>query len=202
MGKGFRLVNLLCFGAGVLLVVTFFYPLWCLTAQAVQYETEFPEGLKVYVYLFKIGGDVYELNIMNTWIGAHFPEQVPEMVIFPVFFGGLAFLCFGVVFLNHWKASVLKLALILCLLLTLIGAGSLQWRLYTFGHQRDPHPPISVPDFTAPVLGSMKLWNWKITTRLDVGAYTIGLATLLVTLAYIITGRESREKSVKKGEAQ
>lgn len=202
MGKRFWLVNLFCLGAVILIVTTFFYPLWCLTAKAVQYETEFPEGLKVYVYLSKIGGDLYELNIMNKWIGAHFPENVSEGIIFPILFGGLALFCLGAIFLNHWKKRVLKLALVLFFLLALAGAGSLQWHLYAFGHVRDPHPPIAdVPDFTIPLLGTMKLWNWKITTGLGVGAYTMGLAALLVALAYVITVRESREESAKEEEA-
>jgi hypothetical protein len=195
MRKHCRLVDLLCLGAGVLIVTTFFYPLWCLTAKAVQYETEFPEGLKVYIYLSKMEGDLYEFKIMNKWIGAHFPEKVPEMVIFPLLFGASVLLCLASIFFNHWKKQTLKLGLILFFVLAIIGAGSLQGRLYAFGHLRDPFPPIAdVPDFTIPLWGSTKLWNWTITTGFDVGAYTMGLAALLVALAYVLTTRESKEK--------
>lgn len=192
MTKRFCLVNLSCGGAALLIAATFFYPVWCLTAQAVQYEPEFPEGLKVYVYLSQIHGDIYELNLMNKWIGAHFPENIPEMVIFPVLFGGLALLCAASIFFNDRKKTALKLALIVFLFLVLTGIGSLQGRLYAFGHVRDPNPPILVPDFTVPLLGSMKLWNWTITTAFDIGAYTMGLAALLVVLAYLFTAGNSK----------
>lgn len=192
MGKRFCLANLSCVGAALLIAATFFYPVWCLTAQAVQYEPEFPEGLKVYVYLSQIRGDIYELNLMNKWIGAHFPENVPEMVIFPILFGGLALLCAASIFFNDRKKTALKLALIVFLFLMLTGIGSLQGRLYAFGHVRDVNPPILVPDFTVPLLGSMKLWNWTITTDFDIGAYTMGLAALLVVLAYIFTAGKSK----------
>jgi copper chaperone NosL len=198
MKKRFRLENLFCLGAVILIVITFFYPLWRLTAKAVQYETEFPEGLKVYVYLSTIRGDIYELNLLNKWIGAHFPERVLEHVIFPILFGGLALLCLMSIFFNHWKKRTLMLALILFLVLIVMGIGSLQWRLYVFGHQRDPFPPIAdVLDFTVPFLGSMGLWNWKITTELDIGAYTVGLAALLVALAYVVTVQQESRKEGK-----
>ena len=193
MTKRLWRVNLFCLGAALLIAASFFYPLWCLTAKSVQYETEFPEGLKVYVYLSKIGGNTYELGLMNKGIGAHFPEKVPEMVIFPVLFGGLALLCLAFIFLNDWKKRALKLALILFFFLALAGTGSLQGRLYVFGHLRDPNPPILIPDFTVPLLGSMKLWNWDISTQLDIGTYTMSLALLLVALAYVMTARESRK---------
>lgn len=192
MGRRFCPVNLCCFGAGLLIVATFFYPVWCLTAQAVQYETEFPEGLKVYVYLSQIRGEIYELNLMTKWIGAHFPENIPEMVIFPVLFGGLALLCAASIFFNDRKKTALKLAVIVFLFLVLTGIGSLQGRLYAFGHVRDANPPILVPDFTVPLLGSMKLWNWTITTGFDIGAYTMGLAALLVVLACRLTAGKSK----------
>lgn len=201
MGTRVWTANLFSLGAVILIVAAFFYPLWSLSAKAVQYETEFPEGLRVFAYLHKLGGDIYELNIMSKWIGAHFPEKVPEMVIFPTLFGGLALLCFVSIFFNDWKKSLLKLTLILFVALAIGGAGSLQWRLYAFGHFRDPFPPADVPDFTIPLVGSAKFWNWKITTNLDIGAYTMGLAALLVVLAYVITPRELRKRSAKEGKA-
>jgi copper chaperone NosL len=194
MGKHIKLVNVLCGGAALLIIATFLSPIWSLSAQAVQYESEFPEGLKVYVYLSKIGGDTDELNLMNKWIGAHFPEKVPEMVIFPVLFAGLALVCLAALFFNHRKKSVLALALIYFSLLVLSGFTSLQWRLYAFGHFRDPNPPILVPDFTIPLLGSKKLWNWTISTRLDLGAFTLGLAALSLALAYALNATAFRTK--------
>jgi hypothetical protein len=195
MGKRLWPVNLCCLGATLLIAASFFASLWRLTARAVQYETEFPEGLKVYAYLWKFEGEIYEFNIMNEWIGARFPEQPIEHVIFPVLFGGLALFCLAAILLNHWKRRALQLALILAFLLALAGAASLQGRLYAFGHLRDPYPPILVPDFTVPLLGSTKLWNWTITTAPDVGAYTLGLAALLVALAYVISARTRKEKA-------
>ena len=201
MGKRFWLVNLFSLGAVILIVASFFYPLWSLSAKAVQYETEFPEGLRVFAYLHKLGGEIYELNIMSKWIGAHFPERVPEHVIFPLLFGGVALLCFASIFFNDWKRRILGLALLLFVALAIAGAGSLQWRLYTFGHARDPYPPADIPDFTIPLVGSTRFMNWKITTNLNIGAYAMGLAALLVTLAYVITAWEYRKESAKEGKA-
>lgn len=187
MGKRVWLVNLLCLGAATLIAAAFFFPFWSLTLKAVQYEREFPEGLKVHAYLHKLDGELYELNIMNKWIGARFPADVPEHRVFPILFGGLALLCVISVFLNHWKGRVLKLALVLFLALGIAGTGSLQWRLYAFGHLRDPGPPVLIPDFTVPLLGSIKLYNWAVTATLGPGTYAVILAALLVAAALAIT---------------
>jgi copper chaperone NosL len=190
------LANLFCIGAVIFIVTSFFYPIWSLSAKAVQYETEFPEGLRVYAYLFRTSGDIYELNIMSKWIGAHFPQNVPEQVIFPALYGILALLCSIGLFSNDRKKRALKLSLILFILLSLAGVGSLQWRLYTFGHMRDPYPPADIPDFTIPILGSAGFWNWKITTRFDVGGYTMALAGILVALAFASAPKHPGKGSV------
>lgn len=191
------LANLFCLGAVSLIAVTFFHPMWVLTAKAATYQQDFPEGLKVYVYLTEVRGDLYEFEIMNKWIGAHFPAQVPEHVVFPVFFGGLALLCFAAMFLNPRKQRALGLALILFLVLGIAGPASLQWRLYAFGHDRNPNAPVTVPDFTVPIVGSARLYNWSISTDFSIGAYSTALAALLVALAYVLVLLESRRRSAR-----
>ncbi|MBI3092122.1 MAG: hypothetical protein HYY96_15790 [Candidatus Tectomicrobia bacterium] len=189
-----RMANLLCLGAALLIGASFLTPLWSLTAQAVQYKMDFPQGLKVYLYLWKIAGEMYELNLMNKWIGAHFPERALEMILFPILFGGVALACVACLFLSRWKKRALMAALLGLLLLTLVGLVSLQGRLYAFGHVRDANPPIVVPDFTVPILGTMQLWNWTISTAFGVGAYILALAALLLALAYVVTAREARNE--------
>lgn len=198
MARRGGLANLSSLGAGILVVASFFYPVWCLTAKAATYQQDFPEGLKVYVYLAKVQGDLYEFEILNKWIGAQFPARVPEHVVFPVLFGALALLCFAAVFLNPWKRRALQLALALFVLLGIAGSASLQWRLYAFGHDRNPNSPVTVPDFTVPLVGPTKLYNWSISTSLDTGAYTLVVAAVLVALAYVLVHRESRKRSSRE----
>ena len=181
------LVNLLALAAAILIVTSFFVPVWSLSARAVQYEQEFPEGLKVYVSLTRVRGDLNEFEIMNKWIGAHFPKTVPEHSIFPVAFGALALLCLASIFTTTWKARTLRLALVLLLASGIAGAASLQWRLYTFGHEREANAPIAVPDFTVPLVGPVKLYNWRISTGFSAGTYTMLLAAVLVGLACVVT---------------
>lgn len=202
MQKRFWLANLLCLGAAFLIVASFSYPIWSLAAKARQYETEFPQGLMVHVYLSTVKGELYEFELFNKWIGAHFPLTVPEHVIAPIAFGGVALLCVASIFLNHWKERAVKWALILFMGLGVVGAGSLQWRLYAFGHFRNPNAYVSIPDFTVPILGSVKLQNWNITAGLDIGAYTLAVAGILVALAYLLTFLALRKQPANKGEAQ
>jgi hypothetical protein len=179
------LANLLCLGAAVLMAAAFFYPVWSLTARAVQYEREFPEGLKVHVYLSMLRGDLYEFEILNRLIGARFPASVPEQVVFPIVFAAAALGWAAAVFFTTWRRSVLELALALFVLAAVGGPVSLQWRLYAFGHFREPNPFTIVPDFTVPIIGAAKLYNWQISTNLALGAYIMALAGVLSVLAWV-----------------
>lgn len=194
-----RLASLACLGAAAAIGVTFFFPVWTLTAKAVQYQRDFPEGLKVYVYLTRVQGDLYEFEIMNKWIGAHFPKQVPEHSVFPVAFGILALLCAAAAFVNPWKRRLIRLVLALFVVLGIAGPVSLQWRLYAFGHFRDPNPFASVADFTVPLVGSAKLYNWSITTTLSEGAALMALAAALVAVAYALASWGAAGSTAREG---
>lgn len=194
-----RLASLSCLGAAAAVVVTFLFPVWTLTAKAVQYQQDFPEGLKVYVYLTRVQGDLYEFEIMNKWIGAHFPKEVPEHAVFPVAFGILALLCVAAAFVNPWKGRLLRVVLALFVVLGVAGPASLQWRLYAFGHFRDANPFVSVPDFTVPLMGSTKLYNWSISTTLSEGAALMALAAVLVAVAYALASWGAAGSTTREG---
>lgn len=173
------------------IVATFFFPIWSLQLEAPQYETEGP--LKVYAYVYKVEGDTFELAILNEYIGAHFPEKVPEQKIFPVALGLSVFLLLLAPFMAKSKRALfLKPALGLLIIVAVLGPAVLQWRLYQFGHDRDPNPPlIDIPNFTVPLLGPSKFANWDLFSNLQIGSYTLGIALVLTAMAFFWLKRGS-----------
>jgi copper chaperone NosL len=173
------------------IVATFFSPIWSLQLEAPQYETEGP--LKVYAYVHKVEGDIFELAILNEYIGAHFPEKVPEQKIFPVALVLSVILLLLVPFMAKSKKGLfLKPALGLLIIVAVLGPAVLQWRLYQFGHDRDPNPPlIGIPDFTVPLLGPSKFANWDLFSNVQMGTFTLGIALVLTAMAFFWLKRGS-----------
>ena len=81
--------------AAVLLVGTYFFPLWNLTMFAPQY----PEGLRLDIYSYELvggnrGQDIKEINVLNHYIGMQdlVNESFTEFKWMPFVIGALALL--------------------------------------------------------------------------------------------------------------
>ncbi|HRI29457.1 MAG TPA: hypothetical protein PK715_15475, partial [Chitinophagales bacterium] len=59
------LSKILLIFAAVMLVIAIFVPIWYIDFDAPQY----PEGLKLFIYSYKIGGEVDIINGLNHYIG-------------------------------------------------------------------------------------------------------------------------------------
>ncbi|MBI4641876.1 MAG: hypothetical protein HY731_14395 [Candidatus Tectomicrobia bacterium] len=182
-------VSLLCLGAAILVGATFFFPLWALDLYAPQY-TEGPLTLYVYPYKLEeryadVRGEIFEFKLLSKFIGRSFLEHPLELTIVPIILGVIALLCLTTAFLRRGREILLKAAGILFLLMMAGGAVDLQWRLYDFGHNRDPFAPLrEIPPFTVPLIGSSSFANWKSFSHFEMGAYLFGLAALMIGIAY------------------
>ena len=81
--------------AVLLLIPAYIFPLWNMTMFAPQY----PEGLRLDIYSYKIGGgnndlDVREVNVLNHYIGMHelTTESFAEFKWIPFVVGGMGLL--------------------------------------------------------------------------------------------------------------
>ena len=63
--KRFLIPTILMVTAAVLILISIFLPYWKLTLFAPQY----PQGLKVELYVNRATGDIQELDILNHYIG-------------------------------------------------------------------------------------------------------------------------------------
>jgi copper chaperone NosL len=167
------------FGAAVLFVASLKVPVWQLKMEAPQYQDN--EALRVHVFAGSMSGDLREIKVLNRYIGVRIPEHLPQWSWLPASLlaaGGLGLAALVL----PGKARSRSLIGIVALLgvVMAFSAGLAQWQMHQIGHDRDPHAPLKdVHNFTAPLLGRVKVANFVITTSLDRGAWMIGAGMLL-----------------------
>ncbi|MDY7082929.1 MAG: hypothetical protein SXQ77_11135 [Halobacteria archaeon] len=179
--------------AAVLLVVSIFLPMWEIDVHAVQYPNEV---LSLHLYAYPhISGDYWEMAELNQYVGFYYPDpvywepnyevhpkaiEVPEWVLGPFVLLGLA--AVGLFVSIAPTNRKLKLGLKGQLFGTI---GLLVVRLYQAGHTLDPDAPlIGVDEFTPPIWGRYEVANITSYSSLDVGAYVIVVAIMLIVLAF------------------
>lgn len=176
-------------GATVLLALTLVMPLWSTYMEAPQYHDE--ETLEVTVYAGRVVGDLDEIATLNQYVGVHLPLDTPELRASPWVLGGLVGLALLALLAPlGWRRSAAALLLVVLLATALGGAFLLRQRLYEMGHVRDKPIFEGVPDFTPPLLGSAKIANFTVSTRLRAGAWCYIAAGLLLGWGVLIGAPE------------
>lgn len=181
-------VRILIAIAALLPLLTFMYPLWHYIFDAPQY----PEGLAMDIWTFKLAGRVDLINGLNHYVG--FMTLKPE---------------------EFWELRVLPVAVVLVTLLGLATAviGRLRWFqgwlgfyglfavlgfadfyawLYRFGNTVDPRAAIQIEGYTPPMLGTSQFLNFYITAVPGWGAAALAGGLVLGVFVYIcmlVTGR-------------
>lgn len=161
--------------AALALAASLALPYWHMTLLAPQY----PGGLRVWVYLTKLEGDVQEVNGLNHYIGMMKLEEAAtlERAIAPYGVAALAGLALLAALLRRrWTAWLTVLVVIF----PLVFVADLQYWLWYFGHHLDPHAALSsaIKPFTPPVLGTGRVGQFVVETRFDSGFYLAVLAAL------------------------
>lgn len=171
-----RLALILAGGAFLLAIAL---PLWQMT----MISNQFPEGLRVRIYPYKLEGDLQEINTLNHYVGMA-PlgnDFFPELRLLPVIFaigGVLALLTAALGY--RWVATEVLLGGGLA---SLLATSILVYRLYTYGHNLDPKAPIDIPPFMPPPVGVNQLANFHVTTFFHVGSFVFALGLLGIALA-------------------
>lgn len=168
--------------AALLLIATYFVPVWKIDLNAPQY----PEGLGLRIWLNEIGGykpnDLQNINGLNHYIGMKeiVPEAIPELTIMPFI---IAFMImFGLVNAAAGKPLLPKIWIILFIVIGIAGLIDFYLWGYNYGHNLDPSAPIKVPGMTyqPPLIGSKQLLNIDAVSLPAAGAYII-LASMMIT---------------------
>lgn len=169
--------------ASLLLIITYFTPIWQIWMWAPQY----PEWLSLHIWLNTITGDIDIINGLNHYIGMkHIKvEMFPEFRYMPAIVGGI--MAFGLL-----TALIGKRWLLWAFILTFITigiAGMVDFWLwgYDYGHNLDPTAAIKVPGmaYQPPLLGTKELLNFIAYSAPDIGGW-IFVATGLLSVGALI----------------
>lgn len=142
----------------LLVIATYFLPLWEIKLWAPQY----PEGLSIQIWHNNVSGDVDIINGLNHYIGMKHikAEMFPEFLFLKYIIA--AFILWGLFVAFKGTRTWL---LIYCISIVLGGIVALadfyRWG-YDYGHNLDPTAPIQVPGmaYQPPILGYKELLNF------------------------------------------
>ncbi len=177
--------------AAVMLVASLWLPLWRMRLEAPQYRGA--EALQVIVSPHGMGGDLREIEVLNQYIGVHVPKTLPEFRWLPAVLGGGAGLTVLAAALPG-RLRRMGLLLVPVGLAMALGAAAIQARgqMRDIGHDRDHKTKlVGVPDFTPPMLGTSRIAQFEVTSRLGAGAILISAAMALQTAAAALSRRQS-----------
>jgi hypothetical protein len=187
---GPRLLMVLAF---LLLVPTYFLPLWKLTMFAPQY----PDGLELQIYSYRLqagneGQDLKEINLLNHYIGMRdlIAEDFTEFQWMPFVIGAL-----GLLFLRvpvHGKMGSLLDVFVLFLYFGLFSIWSFAYKLYRYGHDLAPTAAVKVDPFMPPLFGHKTLANFEVYSYPAAGSYALAAVAVVLAAALIWAWREGR----------
>lgn len=172
-------------GAGVLLILALFFPLWKIT----MFANQFPEGLRLSIYAHQLVGgnggvDLQGINILNHYIGMreiHAADFV-EMKFIPFVLG--VFLLLGLRTAVFARVGNVVDLLVLFAYFSAFSLGTFAYRMYSYGHQLSPEAPIKVAAFTPPILGHQRIANFDVYSYPGPGS--ILLLLFVVTLGAVL----------------
>lgn len=167
---------LVAFASGALVTV-FFLPVWRIDLFAPQY----PEGLKMNIWINGLSGDVDVINGLNHYIGMkHITVGMfPEFKFLPFVVGFYMLLGMAVAITGIRKLLVAYLGL------TVIGGMLAMYDFYKwgydYGHNLDPTAPIQVKglSYQPPLIGHKRLLNFDAYSFPDVGGWIVIAAAIL-----------------------
>jgi hypothetical protein len=188
--------RLLLVVAAIVLLPSFFFPLWSLEFWAYQY----PEGLNLYIYSHKLvggddGNDLNEINILNHYIGM---AELEEEDFLELKWIPLAMGIFMVLALRAFIFGRIGKVLDLFMLFAYFGVFSLWsfwYKLHYYGHNLDPRASVKVDPFDPPLFGFEQVGQFKVWSYPGIGSYLL-IAFGLILLASMIISIKNNETLV------
>ena len=174
--------------AVALLVVSIFLPYWKMTLQAPQY----PKGLSVQAYIFKLTGDVGEIDGLNHYIGMHSIDRaaLSDLDWIPFAIGALILLTLRVAAIGDLR-GLIDLIVVFCYF-SIFSLFRFGYQLWVFGHNLDPRAPFEMEPFMPPLLGTAQIANFTTTSLPSGASYLIGIFALGLAAAVVWNLRAQR----------
>ena len=184
-------------GAGVLLLLIPFFPLWQIT----MFANQFPEGLRLSIYAHQLvggngGNDLQGINILNHYIGMREIQAADfvEMKFIPFALG--IFVLLGLRTAVFARVGNVVDMLVLFCYFSLFSLGTFAYRMHSYGHQLDPEAPIKVPGFTPPVFGHQRIANFDVYSYPGMGSLLLGLFVVALAAVLFFEVRRFRRQAV------
>ncbi|MCA9676620.1 MAG: hypothetical protein H6709_09760 [Kofleriaceae bacterium] len=175
------------------LLLSFTAPLWKITLTAPQY----PHGLHMDIYAHKLDGghdghDITEINTLNHYIGMHKIDraELNELDWMPFAVLALALLALRCAAIGNVR-MLIDLAVVTGFI-SLYSMGRFVYKMYTYGHNLDPHAPLTIKPFTPAIFGRKQIANFATESYPQLGSVLIGIFVTGVaglTLYHLIAGR-------------
>jgi hypothetical protein len=192
--------RVLVFAGAVLLVPTFFFPLWNMSL----YSNQFPDGLVLNIYSFHLEGgktqnrdDLKEINALNHYIGMRplKEDDFTEFKWIPFVIGATILLALRVIVLG--KMSKLVDVFVMFTYFGVFSLWTFYHKMYLYGHELDPTAAVKVSPFTPPVFGHMTMANFEVYSYPDLGSYFMaGFPLLLLAAVWLSRKTWHREKAM------
>jgi hypothetical protein len=165
--------------AAALLVASLKLPLWQMRMEAPQYRDK--EALKIAVHPAAFRGDMRELTVLEQYIGVHIPPTLPQFKWLPgtLVAGGILGMIAALLPLAIRRRALIAVVIALAVTLGLAAVQAMA-QMHDIGHNRDQHTIlVGVKDFTPPFLGTTRIAQFDVSSRLGLGAWLIGAALTL-----------------------
>ena len=179
--------RILVLAAGLLLLPTFFTPIWKISFHSPRY----PDGLSLKVYAHTMEGgrknDLLEINALNYYLGMRSldEERFLQFRWFPFMIGAVILLALRAVVIG--KMSKLVDLFFLVTYAGLFAVWSFANTLYAYGHTLNPGAAVQIEPFTPPMFGSVTVANVTVGASPQFGAYLIVLVPLVLLSAILLS---------------
>lgn len=171
--------------------IMFFVPAWSIYLIAPQY----PEGLSMQIWLYKLSGQVDIINGLNHYIGMKHIEthMFPEFG-FLVYILGF-FILFGLAVAITGSRRLLFIFLVCSILGAIAALVDFYLWGYDYGHNLDPNAAIQVPglSYQPPLIGHKKLLNFDSYSYPDIGGWVVVGVCLVFFIIWFIEWRKSKK---------
>ena len=188
--------KLILAAASMLLILTFFFPIWKINLEAPQY----PEGIGLNIWLNQITGynphDLQTLNGLNHYIGMKeiTPDSIHELKVMPFI---IAFMIlFGLCAAYKGNRNLVKVWIIFFIILGIVGIIDFYIWEYNYGHQLNPHAPIKVPgmSYQPPLIGKKQLLNITAISIPYISTFLIFVSILMASFSLYIDSKMKKKK--------
>lgn len=175
------------------ILLSYWMPLWTIRLKAPQY----PNGLQVDIYSYKIvgghnGQDINEINELNHYIGMRklARSEFTDLDWIPFVLGILVLLTLRQAVLGDLRGLIDLV--VLTGYVSAFAFARYVLQLYLFGHNLDPSAPVKIPPFMPVVIGRKQLANFTTYGLPNGGTFLMAIFAIGITTLTVIEWRRLR----------